>query len=468
MLSVSRLYKPLEFAIASGAPGPKTSKSAAMRTCISLLLGILIGDSCWSLAHGNSVYSVTGVAIGSRIHFESRAYGEYRCGPSEVFDVLTLCVKRTDDAEQRGPFVAYDSLLHAADGTVVYVGRYQDPAYWRDGDVKDDIDYYSRELGEQPTILTMPTREGKPNGVIATWGKVVLESVDGKNQKILAAGKNPKIGVLIDFIGNFERSIKSNLPVYRVSEGPGFIWAASWDSNSRGTVRMLAVNPSELPTPANLNPPNQDEANQSASNPFASFAQKSLDEAVGTGFFVSPDGHILTDGLVVRECHDITSSHGGHIKKIAFDEASDLALLMSSEKPYAWASLRGGNRPRVAEPIITMKSPVGTISALAGLGNDRRMIQISTPTQIDNIGSPLLDRSGNVVGIVGELTAIRVAETTSGTTENVNFAVSLGTIQSFLDGHAVPYVLNDSIESKDYADIAAEAMRYTAPLECAR
>ena len=95
------------------------------------------------------------------------------------------------------------------------------------------------------------------------------------------------------------------------------------------------------------------------------------------------------------------------------------------------------------------------------------MIQISTPVQPANSGSPLLDRSGSVVGIVaGKLNAIQVAETTSETTEN--FAVNLGTIQSFLDSHAVPYVSNDSTQSKNYADIAAAAMRYTVLLECAR
>jgi S1-C subfamily serine protease len=109
---------------------------------------------------------------------------------------------------------------------------------------------------------------------------------------------------------------------------------------------------------------------------------------------------------------------------------------------------------------MTMGFPIGTISALAGLGNDRRMIQISTPVQAANSGSPLLDRSGSVVGIVaGKLNAIQVAETTGETTENVTFAVSLGTIQSFLDSHAVPYVSNDSSQSKNYADIATEAMR---------
>src|ERR1700720_908096 len=163
------------------------------------------------------------------------------------------------------------------------------------------------------------------------------------------------------------------------------------------------------------------------------------------------------------------SFHGGHITKIAFDKTSDLALLMSSEKPNAWASLRGESAPQLAEPVVTMEFPIATIYALAGLGNDRRMIQISTPVQAANSGSPLLDRSGSVVGIVaGKLNAIQVAETTGETTENVTFAVNLGTIQSFLDSHAVPYVSNDSTQSKNYADIAAAAMRYTVLLECAR
>ena len=250
-----------------------------MSTRFLFLLGILLGGSCSSVAHGNSVYSVTGVAVGSRVNVDSNAYQEYRCGASEVFDGLTLCVKRTDDTESHGPFIAYDGLLHSRNGTVVYVSRYQDPAYWRDDEVEEDIGYYSRELGEAPTFLTMPTRDELPNAVIATWGKVVLEPVDAKSKKILATGKNPKIGALIDFLGNYELSTKNDLPVYRVSGGAGFIWAASWISDGRGNLRMLAINPSELPSPTNLNPPNQVEANQS-SNPLASFAQKSLGDSV--------------------------------------------------------------------------------------------------------------------------------------------------------------------------------------------
>ena len=85
-----------------------------------------------------------------------------------MFDGFTFCVKRTNETEPRGSYVAYDGMLHSGDGTVVYVSRYQDPAYWRDDDVEEDIAYYSRELGEAPTLLKMPTRNGLPDGIIAT------------------------------------------------------------------------------------------------------------------------------------------------------------------------------------------------------------------------------------------------------------------------------------------------------------
>ena len=78
-----------------------------------------------------------------------------------------------------------------------------------------------------------------------------------------------------------------------------------------------------------------------------------------------------------------------------------------------------------------------------------------------------MDRSGNVVGIVSD-ERDEVAETAGDITQNATFAISLETIQSFLDNHAVPYASKDSTEAKNYADIAAEAMRYTVLLECAR
>ena len=95
------------------------------------------------------------------------------------------------------------------------------------------------------------------------------------------------------------------------------------------------------------------------------------------------------------------------------------------------------------------------------------MLQISTPSQLGNSGSPVLEQSGSVAGIVAEkMNVVQVAGATGHITQNATFAVSLGTIQSFLDSHAVPYVINDRTGTKNYVDIAAEAMRYTVLLDC--
>jgi S1-C subfamily serine protease len=118
-----------------------------------------------------------------------------------------------------------------------------------------------------------------------------------------------------------------------------------------------------------------------------------------------------------------------------------------------------------SDPIVT----TGIISALSGLRNDRRTIQITAPVQPGNSGGPLLGENGGVVGVVvGKLDAVKVAEAIGDIPQNVNFAVSLGTLQSFLNANSIPYALDDSKGTKTPADITAEATRYTVLLECLR
>jgi serine protease Do len=77
----------------------------------------------------------------------------------------------------------------------------------------------------------------------------------------------------------------------------------------------------------------------------------------GTGFFVSSEGHILTNHHVVEGCRYITASKGGRITRFASDEASDLALLMSSEKPRYWASLREVKVQGLLKPLWRLGFP---------------------------------------------------------------------------------------------------------------
>ena len=203
--------------------------------------------------------------------------------------------------------------------------------------------------------------------------------------------------------------------------------------------------------------------------------------ATGTGFFVSEGGHIVTNAHVVEHCFTVRSSLGGPISKVSVDEQSDLALYLASEKPKAFARLRGGRGARAGEPVTAVGFPLsgllssdpivttGIISALSGLRNDRRTIQITAAVQPGNSGGPLLGDNGSVVGVVvGKLNAMKVAQVIGDIPQNVNFAVSLGTLQSFLNANDVPYALDDNNATKSPADITAEASHYTVLLECLR
>jgi hypothetical protein len=220
-------------------------RATAMRTGIVVLAYIVL---C-----GNAVaateYAVDGLAVGTQLNFGSASYREYKCSPSDQFDGLIWCQKARTDKERRGSYTAAYSLLHSQDGKIAYVNRSQEPAFLNPKEVELNIQRYSRKIGESPRIMKMPHRSGLPDGLIAVWGKITLEPLDPESIKILAAGKSPKKGFLLDYLRNFARSAKEGLPIYRIAGGPGFIWAASFDHKGRGTLRLAAVEVPEFSPP---------------------------------------------------------------------------------------------------------------------------------------------------------------------------------------------------------------------------
>jgi hypothetical protein len=200
-------------------------------------------------------YAVEGLVLGSKVKLGSSMYREYKCGPSEQFDGFTWCQKTSRESERRGSFEASYSILHAKDGTVVYANRTQQPAFFGRGETDSDIQNYTRKIGEAPRITKVPLRSGALDAVLATWGGAELEPLDDDSVKVLAEGKSPKKGFLIDFLGNFARSAQEGLPIYRIIGGPGFVWVASFDRKGRGTLRFAAVDASAFQPGLAATPP---------------------------------------------------------------------------------------------------------------------------------------------------------------------------------------------------------------------
>jgi hypothetical protein len=195
-----------------------------------------------------SKYKVEKVPLGSILSFDSAAYREYQCKPSDQFPGFTRCEKQRAERVARGAYLSSSSMVHAEDGRVFYLNRYLEPAFFDPGEVDADISRLSRAFGEQPHSVAMPQRAEGTVGVIAYWGDVVLEPLNATATASLASG-NSAGGMLVDFLGNFRDSVRQNLPVYRVAGGPGFVWAESHDINGRGRLRFFAIDASALAAP---------------------------------------------------------------------------------------------------------------------------------------------------------------------------------------------------------------------------
>jgi hypothetical protein len=203
---------------------------------------------CANATAASTQYAVDGLAVGTKLDFNSASYRDYKCSPSNQFDGLTWCQKARTDRKGRASSAGY-SILHSRERDVLYVNRSQEPASFNATLAEDEIQRLSRTIGESARIQKMPHRSGLPDGLVAVWGEITLEQLDRESIKILAEGKGPKKGLLIDFLGDFVRSAKEGLPIYRIGGGPGLIFGASFGRKGGGTLRLAAVDTSGFRSP---------------------------------------------------------------------------------------------------------------------------------------------------------------------------------------------------------------------------
>jgi serine protease Do len=173
----------------------------------------------------------------------------------------------------------------------------------------------------------------------------------------------------------------------------------------------------------------------------------------GSGFFVTGEGHVLTNAHVVENCQAVSVTRPGEPPQgagvIARDRTNDLALLLTTLKPTATVPpLRLG--VRTGESVAVFGFPlagllpstgnftVGNVTATAGLRDDTRILQVSAPVQPGNSGGPLLDQEGNIAGVVvAKMDAIATAAATADIPQNVNFAIKATVAATFLETNGV-------------------------------
>ncbi|MCC8954392.1 hypothetical protein H8B02_13315 [Bradyrhizobium sp. Pear77] len=206
-------------------------------------------DAGPAIAAAHPEYVVDGLALGNKVVFGSAAYREYQCRPSDQFGGFFFCQKQRQMQEARGAYTSSNTILHAADGTAVYVNRSLEPAFFDADEAKSDVEARSKRYGNPAHVIPMPATSAVPNGMIVSWGDVSLEPVDVATTKALADGRGVRVGFMIDHIGNLRRSASMGLPIYRMRGGAGYVWAASWNDNGIGTLQFLTIDASRFMQP---------------------------------------------------------------------------------------------------------------------------------------------------------------------------------------------------------------------------
>jgi serine protease Do len=134
----------------------------------------------------------------------------------------------------------------------------------------------------------------------------------------------------------------------------------------------------------------------------------------GSGFFISPDGLVVTTNHVIEDSQNIEVTTDDNktypARVIGRDAKTDLALLkVDADREFPAVGL-ATKAPRIGQWVITVGNPFGlggTVTAgivsarardiKAGMFND--FLQIDAPVNQGNSGGPTFDLQGNVVGV---------------------------------------------------------------------
>jgi len=148
------------------------------------------------------------------------------------------------------------------------------------------------------------------------------------------------------------------------------------------------------------------------------FYQPVASQSLGSGFLINDEGFILTNFHVVSGSSKIQVTLSDQsqyfAKALDTDRSDDLALIkIEPKKKVQFLRLGDSDRTLVGQKVLAIGNPFGlegtlTVGVVSSIGrsidgeNEQRlegMIQTDAAINGGNSGGPLLDSSGNVIGI---------------------------------------------------------------------
>jgi S1-C subfamily serine protease len=185
---------------------------------------------------------------------------------------------------------------------------------------------------------------------------------------------------------------------------------------------------------------------QGSTDPFGNDVPGQTQQALGSGFVIDKEGHVVTNFHVVDGATEIEVSFSNQetvsATIVGTDPSSDLAVLKVDvdAKGLTPLSLADSDDVEVGDPVVAIGNPFGlertaTAGIVSALQREVRapndftidhVIQTDAPINSGNSGGPLIDADGRVIGVNSQI------ETANGSSGNVGigFAVPSNTVKS--------------------------------------
>ena len=195
--------------------------------------------------------------------------------------------------------------------------------------------------------------------------------------------------------------------------------------------------------------------------------------ASGTGFFVSKSGHIISNHHVIEGCDTTKLTFKGKevtADVLAVDKMNDLAILKANlvpDKVYPVATEDAGllediiiaGYPLGKKVSAAIKTSKGSVTALAGYGDNYSEFQTDAALNQGNSGGPIMNQKGNVIGV-----AVANYGKKAGV-ESFNFGIKSSTLKTFASANGLTFLPpnNRELSNKDLGKLITDGTVY---LEC--
>lgn len=193
----------------------------------------------------------------------------------------------------------------------------------------------------------------------------------------------------------------------------------------------------------------------------------------GSGFLINDNGYLVTNNHVVDQCDEVivfkdSNKYSANI--IALDSVNDLSLAkidlsnknyfrISSDDAFLLDDIIVAGFPLGKKVSASIKTSKGSITSLAGYGDNYSNFQMDAALNPGNSGGPIINNKGNVIGV-----AVAGFGKNEGV-ESFNFGIKSSVLNTFIQSNSIS-LSNPNSQELSNTDLGKLIVDSTLYIEC--